>query len=231
MTSRARSRRSSPTRLPEFYGARLPLQPSRGPREGGGRISSRRATRRRGRPRRRGAQLLPRGVPALSAAPWRGRRPARRRRCSRRTSAVALLNKGNLDRVDRRTSTRRSSTSASSVPTTDGAPHGASLRDLAARPRRSLPATSQPAGSTNAARAAARSMEIRYTPRQGANDDRHDALLLRHHRQLRRLNQSDPTTVDEACGMYAGGAALFSVSGISFAIGARFLAHRRSGCA
>jgi tetratricopeptide (TPR) repeat protein len=40
---------------------------------------------------------------------------------------------------------------------------------------------------------------------------------------LRRLGQTDPTTIDQACGMYAGGAALFAYSGISFAIGRRFL--------
>ena len=38
-----------------------------------------------------------------------------------------------------------------------------------------------------------------------------------------RLSNADPTTIDEACGMYAGGAALFSFSGLSFRIGARFL--------
>src|SRR5262245_49491870 len=40
---------------------------------------------------------------------------------------------------------------------------------------------------------------------------------------LRRLGRVDPTTVDHACGMYAGGAALFAYSGLSFAIGKRFL--------
>jgi class 3 adenylate cyclase/tetratricopeptide (TPR) repeat protein len=40
---------------------------------------------------------------------------------------------------------------------------------------------------------------------------------------LRRLGRLDPATVDQACGMYAGGAALFAYSGISFRIGRRFL--------
>src|SRR5262249_55271207 len=44
---------------------------------------------------------------------------------------------------------------------------------------------------------------------------------------IRRLSETDPTTIEQACGMYAGAAALFAFSGASFAIGRRFLAIAR----
>jgi class 3 adenylate cyclase/tetratricopeptide (TPR) repeat protein len=40
---------------------------------------------------------------------------------------------------------------------------------------------------------------------------------------IRRLGQTDAGAIDEACGMYAGAAALFAFSGVSFGIGRRFL--------
>ena len=41
---------------------------------------------------------------------------------------------------------------------------------------------------------------------------------------VRRLSETDPAAIDHACGMYAGAAALFAFSGISFGISWRFLA-------
>src|SRR5204863_9108701 len=41
---------------------------------------------------------------------------------------------------------------------------------------------------------------------------------------VRRLSATDPHAIDQACGMYAGAAALFAFSGISFGISRRFLA-------
>jgi class 3 adenylate cyclase/tetratricopeptide (TPR) repeat protein len=40
---------------------------------------------------------------------------------------------------------------------------------------------------------------------------------------IRRMNQTDPTVIEEACGMYAGAALLFSYSGVSFAVSRRIL--------
>ncbi len=69
-----------------------------------------------------------------------------------------------------------------------------------------------------------------------------DAILIRYQRakaqtttdttrfffdtigSIRQLSRTDPRTVPGASGMYAGGAALFSFSGVSSSIGARFLA-------
>ncbi len=69
-----------------------------------------------------------------------------------------------------------------------------------------------------------------------------DAILIRYQRakaqtttdttrfffdtigSIRKLSRTDPRTVPGASGMYAGGAALFSFSGVSSSIGARFLA-------
>src|SRR5207247_1933585 len=44
---------------------------------------------------------------------------------------------------------------------------------------------------------------------------------------IRRLSETDPTAIDQACGMYAGAAAVFAFAGASFAIGRRFLAIAR----
>jgi class 3 adenylate cyclase/tetratricopeptide (TPR) repeat protein len=41
---------------------------------------------------------------------------------------------------------------------------------------------------------------------------------------LRRLSETDAGQIEQACGMYAGAAALFAYSGASFAVGRRFLA-------
>jgi tetratricopeptide (TPR) repeat protein len=41
---------------------------------------------------------------------------------------------------------------------------------------------------------------------------------------IRRLSETDPAPIEQACGMWAGAAALFAFAGASFAIGRRFLA-------
>ncbi len=45
---------------------------------------------------------------------------------------------------------------------------------------------------------------------------------------IHRLDRTDPSAIEEACGMYAGGAALFSFTGMSFGIAGRFLEIARS---
>ena len=78
--------------------------------------------------------------------------------------------------------------------------------------------------------------------RRAAGEDEHEALEIRENRAraqttsdpealffdtvgtLRRLQRLDPTTVDHACGMYAGAAALFSFAGLPFALSRRTLA-------
>jgi len=66
-------------------------------------------------------------------------------------------------------------------------------------------------------------MQIRYTRARAQTTSDPRRYFFDTIGSLRRLGRLDPTTVDQACGMYAGGAALFAYSGISFSIGKRFL--------
>jgi class 3 adenylate cyclase/tetratricopeptide (TPR) repeat protein len=66
-------------------------------------------------------------------------------------------------------------------------------------------------------------MQIRYTRARAQTTSDQRRYFFDTIGSLRRLGGLDPTTVDQASGMYAGGAALFAFSGISFAIGRRFL--------
>jgi class 3 adenylate cyclase/tetratricopeptide (TPR) repeat protein len=66
-------------------------------------------------------------------------------------------------------------------------------------------------------------MHIRYTRARAQMTSDPRRYFFDTIGSLRRLCRLDPTTVEQACGMYAGGAALFAYSGISFAIGKRFL--------
>jgi len=81
-----------------------------------------------------------------------------------------------------------------------------------------------PVGRRTAAREQDREvMQVRYTRARAQMTSDPKRYFFDTVGTLRRLGRVDPTTVDQACGMYAGGTALFAYSGISFAIGKRFL--------
>lgn len=82
--------------------------------------------------------------------------------------------------------------------------------------------------------------------RAGVSTPHREAMEVRYHRakaqtttdttrfffdsigSVRRLNQCDPATIEGACGMYAGSAALFSFSGLSFGVASRLLGVARA---
>ena len=67
-------------------------------------------------------------------------------------------------------------------------------------------------------------LEIRYNRARAQTSSDPRRMFFDTIGTIRRMNQSDPSVTDEACGMYAGAALLFSYSGVSFGIGRRMLA-------
>ncbi|HEV7735452.1 MAG TPA: adenylate/guanylate cyclase domain-containing protein [Candidatus Binatia bacterium] len=78
-----------------------------------------------------------------------------------------------------------------------------------------------PVGRTNAAKV--ESLQIRYNCNRAQTTSDTTRGFCDSVRTLRLLTGTNPGEVDEACGMYAGGAALFAFSGLSFRIGRWFL--------
>src|SRR6185295_18539115 len=71
-------------------------------------------------------------------------------------------------------------------------------------------------------------MEIRYHRAKAQTTTDTTRFFFDSIGSVRGLNQSDPNSVEGACGMYAGSAALFSFSGLSFGVAGRLLAIARS---
>jgi len=67
-------------------------------------------------------------------------------------------------------------------------------------------------------------MEVRYHRAKAQTTTDTTRFFFDSIGSLRRLNQCEPATIDAACGLYAGSAALFSFSGLSFGVAARLLA-------
>jgi class 3 adenylate cyclase/tetratricopeptide (TPR) repeat protein len=78
-----------------------------------------------------------------------------------------------------------------------------------------------PIGKSEAA--TVESLQIRYNCNRAQTTSDTTRGFCDSVRTLRLLTGSNPADVDEACGMYAGGAALFAFSGLSFRIGRWFL--------
>ncbi len=94
------------------------------------------------------------------------------------------------------------------------------LWDLYLRPRRRRTA-SVPASQREV-------MEVRYHRAKAQTTTDTTRFFFDSIGSVRRLNQYDPATVEGACGMYAGSAALFSFSGLSFGVAARLLGVART---
>jgi class 3 adenylate cyclase len=66
-------------------------------------------------------------------------------------------------------------------------------------------------------------MEVRYHRAKAQTTTDTTRFFFDSIGSVRRLNQCDPATIEGACGMYAGSAALFSFSGLSFGVASRLL--------
>ena len=66
-------------------------------------------------------------------------------------------------------------------------------------------------------------MEVRYHRAKAQTTTDTTRFFFDSIASVRRLNQCDPATIEGACGMYAGSAALFSFSGLSFGVASRLL--------
>ncbi len=108
------------------------------------------------------------------------------------------------------------------VPTTPGALYRRAATDLPVLLWRVWRARDRPpTGSADAARVA--SLTIRYNCNRAQTTSDMQRGFFDAIRTLRLLTDTDPAAVDEACGMYGGGAALFAFSGLSFRLARRFL--------
>lgn len=84
-------------------------------------------------------------------------------------------------------------------------------------PHRRAPRAREPARLRNA-------IQVRYQRAKAQTTTDTTRFFFDTIGSIRQLSRTDPRTVPGASGMYAGGAALFSFSGVSSSIGARFLA-------
>jgi class 3 adenylate cyclase/tetratricopeptide (TPR) repeat protein len=66
-------------------------------------------------------------------------------------------------------------------------------------------------------------LEVRFNKGKAQSTSAPQGYFVSTIRSIRRLSQTDPTAVDQACGMYAAAAALFAYSGVSFGVSSRIL--------
>ncbi len=71
-------------------------------------------------------------------------------------------------------------------------------------------------------------LEIRYNRARAQTTSDSRRYVVDTIGSIRRLGRTDPDRVEQACGMYAGAAALFAYAGLSFAVSRRFLAQAES---